>query len=71
MVWLSADCETPSLAAARVKLPLARDGEEGSEVVEVASGPFMKTSFKVHADFMHLVITNVQPLCYEQSRIER
>ena len=37
MVWLSADCETPSLAAALVKLRSRADGEEGEEVVEVVA----------------------------------
>ena len=35
MVWLSADCETPSFAAARVKLRSSRDGEEGDQVVKL------------------------------------
>ena len=35
MVWLSADCDTPSFAAALVKLRSLRDREEGDQVVEV------------------------------------
>ena len=34
MVWLSADCDTPSCAAALVKLRSLRHGEEGEEVVD-------------------------------------
>ena len=34
-VWLSADCETPSCAAARVKLRSRATAQEGLEVVEV------------------------------------
>ena len=35
MVWLSADWETPSFAAALVKLRSLRHCEEGKEVVDV------------------------------------
>jgi len=34
IVWLRADCETPSLAAARVKLR-SRYGQKGKYIVEV------------------------------------
>lgn len=33
-VWLSADCETPSLAAALVKLRSRATGQEGENVVQ-------------------------------------
>ena len=35
MVWLSADCETPSFAAALVKLRSLRHSQEGKKVVDV------------------------------------
>ena len=38
MVWLSADCETPSFAAALVKLRSLRHGKEGKEIVDVLAG---------------------------------
>jgi len=38
MVWLKADCDTPSFAAARVKLRACATATKGGEIVEVLSG---------------------------------
>ena len=35
MVWLSADCDTPSFAAALVKAALPRHGDESLQIVQV------------------------------------
>ena len=37
MVWLSADCDTPSFAAALVKLCSRADGEKSHKVIEMAA----------------------------------
>ena len=46
MVWLSADCDTPSFAAALVKLRSSPDGQEGQQVVEVFRAAFMAPAHK-------------------------
>ena len=37
MVWLSADWETPSFAAAFGETALLPDGQEGQEVVQISA----------------------------------
>lgn len=46
MMWLSADCETPSFAAALVKLALARNRREGDEAVQMVCAAFIVSAHK-------------------------
>ena len=54
MVWLSADCDTPSLRRRAGEAALARDREKGQEVVDVRRGPFMNPAH----EFMPILASN-------------
>ena len=51
MVWLSADCETPSLRRGPGEAALPRHGEKGDEIVEVRPAAFMSLAYRFMRDY--------------------